>query len=181
MGRSREGLEGWMGGGWMRGGWMGGTLRGEGREELEGWGGAGGSWRAGAAEERAGGGVVRGWLRGVCGGGWGGVSCREPGEKGSKEGEEKQDGVPWGTASLSLSGPHVRTRAPLPSPSPAPPSLSQKCPPDVRGLPPRPRVPRGAAPASAESAVGPSPFPRWVRGGFFCFFLSPPPSFLLSA
>lgn len=40
----------------MRGGWMGGTLRGEGREELEGWGGAGGSWRAGAAEERAGGG-----------------------------------------------------------------------------------------------------------------------------
>ena len=83
---------------------------------------------------------------------------------------ETRRGALGNSLSLSLSGPHVRTRAPLPSPSPAPPSLSQKCPPDVRGLPPRPRVPRGAAPASAESAVGPSPFPRWVRGGFFWFF-----------
>lgn len=103
------------------------------------------------------------------------------GRRARKRARRNKTGCP-GEQPLSLSGPHVRTRAPLPSPSPARPSLSQKCPPDVRGLPPRPRVPRGAAPASAESAVGPSPFPRWVRGGFLVvFFFFPPLSFLLSA
>lgn len=34
-----------------------------------------------------------------------------------------------------------------------------------------PGVPRGSAPASAKSAVGRSPFPRWVRGIFLSAFL----------
>lgn len=59
-------------------------------------------------------------------------------------------------------------------------ALSQKCPPDVRGLPPA----EGSARLRQlrkcpRSAVGPSHFPDGWGGGFLVF--SPPLSFLLSA
>ena len=116
------------------------------------------------------GGVVRGWLRGVCGGGWGGVSCREPGEKGSKEGEEKQDGVPWGTASLSLRAPRAHTgTSPFPEPRSAVAlaEMSSRC-----ARPPSPAEGSAGSCASQRGVSSwPEPISQMGEGRvFFVFF-----------
>ena len=64
----------------------------------------------------------------------GGVRLGAWGEGAAKEDEENKTECP---GEQPPSRPDVRTSALLPSRSPALQPLSQKCPPDVRGLPPR--------------------------------------------
>lgn len=85
------------------------------------------------------------------------------GAEGPRERASEATPEPGGTASLSARRAHKCTSLfPGPRSAAALAEMSSRC-----SQPPSPpRVPQGAAPASAKSAVGPSPFPRWVRGSF---------------
>lgn len=85
------------------------------------------------------------------------------GGEGPRERAREATPEPGGTGSLSARRAHKCTSLfPGPCSAAALAEMSSRC-----SQPPSPpRVPQGAAPASAKSAVGPSPFPRWVRGSF---------------
>lgn len=85
------------------------------------------------------------------------------GRRGCKQGGEKQARGPSGVASLSAQRAYkCNSPSPEPCSAEALAEMSSRCS-QPRSLP---GVPQGTEPASAKSAVGRSPFPRWVRGSF---------------